>query len=371
MILYLITRIIAQPIPAIVTQSKPIKYSYLDQQKCKSTNQYNNQLLLSKNIEAYSRDAFYDSAENESLKEGVIDKDEKLNIELIAWTDDNKDALVHSGKALVCLQQYDRVATVFFDTSDTSLANPVRYQYPEDTIKSVLIQAVYMVPGDGQTNSNWQNKIDANLQNIIKAQNRIFDNKSTISYQIYPEPIKFQSIQKDFLTKIARGIVNNKKDDNSSLPIQYLDSNLYNSANETKYPDFFVNTPNIKKYDQITTLVYFEVGSPGGVTQSLKDESGYALILPALDNGNYFGMIGVDLNTDISTLATTYHEFMHTLGLYDEYAYSDGSKGRTPTHLYNGVKQNAPTLMENSYFLNLNNTYIDDQVRVLMGINVK
>jgi len=339
------------------------KYSALEDQKCKTPESYKNELILSKDVSAYDRLSFF--SKNTLVAKDVISHLANLGIQQIAWDENQIDSNFYTGKALVCIIGSDKMATVKFNTKTSSFKNIIRYQDPENTISNVLIQAIYIVPNGADPVPDWQAKITANLQNIQIAQHRIFNNKSNIDFRIYPEVVSTKAISRDVLSNVAKGIYQKNADVLAyDLPIETINSIVYKQTNTTTA--FF---SNIEKYDQVTTLVYLEVGKNGeNVANSRQYESGFASISPVFSNGNYFGIVGLNFRNDFSTSAVAYHEFMHTLGLVDEYPYRDGSIARSPTHIFNKLVQLQPTLMENARLLPLNQTYIDDQVLTMIGI---
>ncbi|MEI7604172.1 MAG: hypothetical protein WCJ19_04075 [bacterium] len=352
-----------------ITPTPDPKYAQLQDQTCRLENEYQNLIILNQNVPAYDRSFFYTENFDKSEIKALIPSTEHLFVELILWEDSDKDKLTYTGKALVCIKNYNKIATIEFTTDNALLKNPVRYKDPEQSIGKVLIQAIYVVPNGADAKPMWKTYIESNLKNIQKAQSRIFNNKSDIDYKIYPEVVNATELQRDALTNVARGIVNkDKKNSNTQKPIDYLDNNIYIYENEVKYPNFFVDNES-NYYNQVTTIVYYEVGkNTEGLSESKKYESGYAGTSPLLSNGNYFSIIGVNLSRDISLDSSPYHEFVHTLGLPDEYKYLDGTIQRIPQHIFKSVKMDSDTLMEYSRDLDLNNTYIDDQERIMMGI---
>jgi hypothetical protein len=347
-------------------------FANLSDQKCKDEKFYSNQLIMKEDLDIYDKSEFYFDSLQPKDKKGKISKEETLYIEFISWDKASEDSLNYTGKALVCIKSQNKIGTVSFSTNTANFLNPVRYRDPENSVKHVLIQAIYLVPTDAIQKSNWQEKIEANLKNLKNAQNRIFDGKSQVDYKILPEPVITTTLQRDLLTQIAKGIVDKSNEDDKKSSyykaVNVVEDAVYMKAMKEKYPEFFSDIDS-ELYNQITTLVYFEVGNSNkNLSGSRKYESGYAFLSPVMNSGNYFGIIGVNLSDTIANESAPYHEFMHTLGLRDEYAYTDGTIHRKPQHLFRGQVQNSPTLMEEPDALDLSETYIDDQVRVMMGV---
>ena len=344
--------------------------SVLSSERCNETS---NVLTSTVPLVAYDRVSYFASSLDPSLAKGTIPAGQEMYIDFLEWQNDTENVLSYKGKAMVCLKDQNKSVTVEFNTYTSKIKNLLRYKDTTRSIKNILVQAIYAIPTGAIVHNDWQNKISSNLLNIQKAQQRIFNNQSNIDFQIYPVVVNITDINRDFLTQVAKGIVSQSNAQNSYAlkPKDFLDNNIYTDANLKEYPSFFnkaLSGQDTKQYDQISSLVYLEVG--GNTKNSAqKYESGYAFTGPALLNGNFFGIIGMDLSQDISTNSESYHEFMHTLGLPDEYKYETGKLQRVPTHLFKGQPQSFPTLMENPYSVPLSKTYIDDQERVLMGIH--
>lgn len=358
---------------AVNSPNTSVSPTSIETQTCKDDREYSNQIIPDEDVTLYPRGDFY-------LEKGFttngqkFSKNEVFLTDTLIWSDADKDALIHSGKSIVCIKGKNKIGSIEFKTNTVKFLNPVRYKDPEKSLNKVLIQAFYMIPNGAIVQKNWKQNIENNLSNVQEAQKRIFDNKSQIDYRVYPDPVIANDISRDLLTQIAQGIVTKDKNaqQNGYLkPVDHLNNAVYIQNIKSLYPSFFENADS-NYYNQVTSVVYFEVGnSSQNSSVNRRLESGYAFLSPVLDNGNYFGIIGVNLSRNISTESAVYHEFMHTLGLPDEYAYTDGSLQRKPTHLFKGISQSASTLMEQPEDLDLSHTYIDDQERVLMGIRDK
>jgi len=215
-----------------------------------------------------------------------------------------------------------------YRSASPALNQPHIYNNPGQSVKDIRIAAFYFVPENKAELQidNWKQILEASLQELREFHSLQFQGLSSLSYEIYPEPVIGLGDNLSYDTEVTqrgnpRALINIAEE---------LEVRIFRPEGDLFSPDFAKRSESTYP---VLFIMYEGVGASGGVIyeselESVSDiarELGLqesVIFKVNVESADGFLLVNRDFLTGLQGSAGTSvfaHEFYHTIGIPDGY----------------------------------------------------
>ena len=247
------------------------------------------------------------------------------------------------------------VPSIYREEGVLAASTPHFFNAPEQSVEKIQIRAFYVVPRDrvGRIASGWQETLESTLSKLAAFHALQFQNISTISYAIHPDPVM----------GLEESIFYDTEDTSGGNPHA-----LIAAAEELEQRGLIPPRAPDDTYP-VLFIMYEGVGAIGGIINESAEETAggiaaelgipedmiFLLDVKSVDGFFLVNREIVDGTHGVNGKSIVAHEFYHTLGVPDGYL----SPEETPT---------TSDIMGTGRFKPIEETYLHDEVLQGMGL---